>query len=199
MTSGRREGRQTGVVLNCCSSQTSRLSALSLPNNELYWHCLLNIPVSSPWTRYHKKGHKWLKTERGLVWQPWTHRDCFAALPVLAGGAEITWRHDERAHEVVVGGVWGFKPHCNGETHKMKLGQGISCNSSENVEMHPTHCCHDNYTHAQGASLTCSHLCHVLHLTKVVGDVRGENIGLDQVQHSLVVLGRKEGGVEKCR
>ena len=59
--------------------------------------------------------------------------------------------------------------------------------------MYLTHCCHDNHTHAQEASLTCSHLCHVLHLTKMAGNVCGENVGLDQIQHSLIVLG-KEGG-----
>ena len=40
-----------GAVTNRCNSQTLRWSASSLPDSKLYWHCLLNVTVSSSWTR----------------------------------------------------------------------------------------------------------------------------------------------------
>ena len=36
-----------GAVPGCCNSQTLYWSASSLPNNELYWHCLSNVTVSN--------------------------------------------------------------------------------------------------------------------------------------------------------
>ena len=50
-----------GVVPDHCNSQTLRWSASSLPNNELYWHCLSNVTVSSSWIRYCKKDLKILR------------------------------------------------------------------------------------------------------------------------------------------
>ena len=49
--------RGGGAVPNR-NSQTSRWSASSLPNSELYWHCLLNVTVLSSWTKYYKKDLK---------------------------------------------------------------------------------------------------------------------------------------------
>ena len=43
VTSGRHEGRREGAVTDRCNSQTLRWSALSLPDNKLYWHCLLSL------------------------------------------------------------------------------------------------------------------------------------------------------------
>ena len=49
------------AVPDHCNSQTLHWSASSLLNNELYWHCLLNVTVSSSWTRYYKKDLKILR------------------------------------------------------------------------------------------------------------------------------------------
>ena len=50
-----------GAVTDRCNSQTLRWSASSLPDNELYWHCLLNVTVSSSWTKYYRKDFKILR------------------------------------------------------------------------------------------------------------------------------------------
>ena len=50
-----------GAVTDRCNSQTMRWSASSLPDNKLYWHCLLNVTVSSSWTKYYKKDFKILR------------------------------------------------------------------------------------------------------------------------------------------
>ena len=47
-------GRHEGGVTDRCNSQTLCWSASILPDNELYWHCLLNVTVSSSWTKYYK-------------------------------------------------------------------------------------------------------------------------------------------------
>ena len=50
-----------GAVTDRCNPQTLCWSTSSLPNNELYYHCLLNVTVSSSWTKYHKKDCKILR------------------------------------------------------------------------------------------------------------------------------------------
>ena len=55
MTSGRHECRRDRRVVSNHNQQTMPWSASNLPNNELYWHRLLNIIVWSSWTRYYKK------------------------------------------------------------------------------------------------------------------------------------------------
>ena len=67
-----------GAVTDRYNSQTLHWSASSLPNNELYWHCLLNVTVSSSWTKYYKKDLKILRQ----------------ALPTpLLSTLTSTWRH----------------------------------------------------------------------------------------------------------
>ena len=62
-----RAWRQVDVrraVPDHCYSHTLRWSFSSLPNNELYWRCLLNVTVSCSWIRYYKKDLKILVGHR---------------------------------------------------------------------------------------------------------------------------------------
>ena len=49
-------GRQRVDTQGAGPDQTWHWSASSVLNKELYWHSIVNIPVSSPWTRHYKKG-----------------------------------------------------------------------------------------------------------------------------------------------
>ena len=74
-------GRRRVDIQGVGPGQTLHWSASSVLNKELYWHSVVNIPVSSPWTRHYKEG-PW-ESSPGTVPDITPHHQTWRHLPGL--------------------------------------------------------------------------------------------------------------------